>query len=174
MRQKSNARIYAFQFLYHLQCDGLIEGQEIPFNATPDKRKAYLEEYLSYFNTAIEDEEAPSEKCLRLALELIDGVLAQHAVLEKMVEKYTGKWSIDKINKIDLTILLLATYELNFYKETPAKVVIDEAIKLAKSFSEKSSYSFINGVLDSMSKASQASLKEANGNHSESSSDTNS
>jgi N utilization substance protein B len=153
MRNKSNARIYAFQFLYHLQCDGFITDQDIPFS-DPLKRREYLEEYIGYFNSTLEDEEAPSEKCLQLALELINGVLAEHEQLKSTVEKFSGKWTLDKINKIDLTILLLASYELIFYKKTPLKVVIDEAIKLAKSFSEKSSYSFINGVLDSMAKSS--------------------
>lgn len=61
------------------------------------------------------------------------------------------KWTIDRISKIDLAILKIAIYELIFAK-LPYKVVINEAVKLAKKYGEDSSKSFINGILASIVK----------------------
>jgi N utilization substance protein B len=60
-------------------------------------------------------------------------------------------WPIDKLNKVDLAILRLATHELNF-SDTPPKVVIDEAVELAKEFGSENSPSFVNGVLGNILK----------------------
>lgn len=56
------------------------------------------------------------------------------------------QWPIEKLNKIDLAILRLAVYEYLF-TEAPSKVIIDEAVEIAKEFGGESSSSFINGVL---------------------------
>ena len=56
-------------------------------------------------------------------------------------------YEVDRIFKIDLAILLVATNELVNYKETPVKVVVNEAVELSKKYSTDKSYSFINGVL---------------------------
>jgi N utilization substance protein B len=66
--------------------------------------------------------------------------------LNKIIVDSAPTWPIDKINKIDLAVLHLSIYEL-LYEETPPKVVIDEAVELAKEFGSESSGSFINGVL---------------------------
>lgn len=57
------------------------------------------------------------------------------------------EWPIDRINKIDLSVLRLAAYELIIQKSEPPKVIIDEAVELAKEFGSENSGSFINGVL---------------------------
>ena len=61
------------------------------------------------------------------------------------------KWTIDRISKIDLAILKIAIYELVFTK-LPYKVVINEAVELAKKYGEDSSKSFVNGILASIVK----------------------
>ncbi len=66
--------------------------------------------------------------------------------LNKIIVDSAPTWPIDKINKIDLAVLHLSIYEL-LYEETPPKVIIDEAVELAKEFGSESSGSFINGVL---------------------------
>lgn len=63
------------------------------------------------------------------------------------IKKAATAWPIDKINKIDLAILRLAIFELIINKETPEKVVVDEAVELAKEYGSDSSASFVNGVL---------------------------
>ena len=64
-----------------------------------------------------------------------------------MIAKAAPAWPIEKINKIDLSILRLAAYELTLDNQAPPKVVVDEAIELAKKFGSESSPGFVNGVL---------------------------
>ncbi len=66
--------------------------------------------------------------------------------LDKQIAECAPTWPIPKINKIDLAILRQAIYELES-GQTPEKVVIDEAVELAKEFGSNSSPSFVNGVL---------------------------
>lgn len=77
---------------------------------------------------------------------LVDKVLAKKDLLDSKIQKAAPLWPIDKLNRIDLAILRLAVYELED-GEAPPKVVIDEAVELAKEFGGESSSSFVNGVL---------------------------
>ncbi len=66
--------------------------------------------------------------------------------LDAQISKAAPTWPIEKINRIDLSILRQAIFEINEAK-VPSKVIIDEAIELAKSFGSASSPAFVNGVL---------------------------
>lgn len=72
----------------------------------------------------------------------IDPVIIKHAI----------KYPIDKIAKVDLAVLRLSIYELLFEGKNPPKVVINEAVELAKEFGGDHSFSFVNGVLGSVMK----------------------
>ena len=78
-------------------------------------------------------------------------VLSKIHMLDKKIGNAAPTWPIDKLNKIDLAILRLAVFELS-NKSTPPKVVIDEAVELAKEFGSEASPSFINGVLGTIFK----------------------
>jgi N utilization substance protein B len=65
------------------------------------------------------------------------------------------EWPLAKINKLDLAVLRVATYELR-ESDTPAKVVIDEAVEIAKRYGAESSGSFVNGVLGTILKSQEA------------------
>ena len=67
--------------------------------------------------------------------------------LDEKIQEAAKEFPIQKINKVDLAILRLAVYELDFVKKAPTNVIIDEAIELAKEFSGSTSPGFINGVL---------------------------
>jgi len=84
-------------------------------------------------------------------------VVSKLAQIDTMIQASATEWPIDKLNKIDLAILRLAIYELE-NTDTPPKVVIDEAVELAKEFGAESSPSFINGVLGTIYKKDQESL----------------
>lgn len=71
--------------------------------------------------------------------------------LDQIISQNAPKWPIDKINNVDLSILRCAIWEL-LNQETPARVVIDEAVELAKEFGTETSSSFVNGVLGSITK----------------------
>jgi N utilization substance protein B len=78
-------------------------------------------------------------------------VLAQKGKLDKKIQEAAPVWPVDKLKKIDLAMLSLAIYELENTK-TPPKVVIDEAVEIAKEFGSESSPSFVNGVLGTIYK----------------------
>jgi len=67
--------------------------------------------------------------------------------INRYINKFSLKFKADKIAKIDLAILQLAIYELVIEDKEPAKVIIDEAVELAKEFGNIRSYAFINAVL---------------------------
>lgn len=71
--------------------------------------------------------------------------------LDAQISKAAPAWPVEKLNKIDLAILRLAVFEL-IEKSAPPKVVIDEAVELAKEFGSESSPSFVNGVLGTILK----------------------
>ena len=78
---------------------------------------------------------------------LVNGVLEKEEELINLANKYLNNWNINRIGIADAAILKIAIYEL-LYTETPNKVCIDEAIELAKDFSDEKVVGMINGVLD--------------------------
>ncbi|KKU91903.1 MAG: N utilization substance protein B-like protein [Microgenomates group bacterium GW2011_GWA1_48_10] len=74
--------------------------------------------------------------------------LAQNLkIVDRLIKAAAPEWEINKINQIDLAILRLAVYELVIETKEPSKVIIDEAVELAKEFGNEASPSFINGAL---------------------------
>ena len=78
---------------------------------------------------------------------LIDGVNEYYDEIIAIVKSNIEGYELERIFKVDLAILVLAIYEIIFLKDTPEKVVINEAVELSKKYSTDKSYSFINGVL---------------------------
>ncbi len=73
-------------------------------------------------------------------------------VIDPLIAKGAPEWPIDKLNHVDLAILRLAVFELVIDKKQPVKVIIDEAIELAKEFGGDTSPSFVNGALGAIVK----------------------
>lgn len=78
-------------------------------------------------------------------------VLKQKKQLDNKIKKAAPTWPVAKLNKIDLAILRLAIFEFD-NTDTPPKVVIDEAVELAKEYGSDNSSSFVNGVLGTIYK----------------------
>lgn len=74
-------------------------------------------------------------------------IISKTNYLDKIIQKFAPKFPIDKIAKVDLAILKLATYELTVEKKEPPKVIINEAVELARELGSSKSYSFVNAVL---------------------------
>lgn len=74
-------------------------------------------------------------------------ILANQNLIDEQIAKAAPEFPVIKINKIDLAILRLAVYELFVQKKNPPKVIIDEAIELAKEYGGDTSPSFVNGAL---------------------------
>lgn len=67
--------------------------------------------------------------------------------IDKTIEKYASGWDFDRLVKMDKDILRIALCELLYIQETPMKVIVDEAVELAKKYSTEDSASFVNGIL---------------------------
>jgi len=83
--------------------------------------------------------------------DIVIKILRNKKRIDKKIAEAAPEWPIDKLNRIDLAVLRLAIYELE-QKEAPPKVIIDEAVELAKEFGSDNSASFINGVLGTIYK----------------------
>lgn len=128
------ARVVALQTLYehefriHSGIDGLTsEANEI------------LGRNIAVYKDSLGDDEFVRDLAL--------GAIKNCEKEDAMIAPAAPEWPIDQIAKMDLTILRLALYELMIKREVPPKVVINEAVELAKSFGGENSSRFINGVL---------------------------
>ena len=83
--------------------------------------------------------------------ELARVVLSKKEEVDSYIREAAPAWPIDKLNKMDLAILRLSVYEL-LHTETPPKVIIDEAVELAKEYGSEASAPFVNGVLGTIYK----------------------
>ncbi|OHA22209.1 MAG: transcription antitermination factor NusB [Candidatus Taylorbacteria bacterium RIFCSPLOWO2_12_FULL_43_20] len=97
---------------------------------------------------------APGVTDISFILSLTDNVIKKRSDLDQLIEKAAPEWPLDKISVVDRNVLRMGLYELLFSdrEEVPAKVAINEAIELAKSFGGENSGKFVNGVLGSVYK----------------------
>lgn len=79
--------------------------------------------------------------------ELVNGVTANKAAIDDMLQGYLTGWQVDRLSRVDRQILRLACYEMVFRDDVPPKASINEAIDLAKHFGTDESGKFVNGVL---------------------------
>ena len=126
-RPRTLARRVALQWLY--QCDA---GGD----ADPATRAAFL------------DRERLDPESRAFADALIDGTLAVRDALDAMLAGLSTNWSLDRMTTVDRNILRLGAWELLHHPATPPKVVLDEAIELAKQFGTEHSGRFVNGILN--------------------------
>lgn len=86
---------------------------------------------------------------------LVNGVSQQTSQLDEKLQIVAAKWPIDQIARMDRIILRIGLFELNNEKDVPPKVVINEAVELAKAFGGENSSKFINGVLGTLYKQNE-------------------
>lgn len=79
--------------------------------------------------------------------EIVEGIQSNESSIDEKIKSHLKDWSFERISKVDIAILRLAIYEISYREDIPCKVSINEAVELAKIFSEESSPAFINGVL---------------------------
>ncbi len=134
---RSAIREKAFELIYSLE----IQKQDSSLN------KEDLQEAVDLY---IENNEITDKSAKEYIQDAIFGIEKNKEKIVNQIEKNLKKdWKIDRISKIDLAILKLAIYEIQ-YKQLPFKVVINEAVELAKKYGEDSSKNFVNGVLASI------------------------
>ncbi|MEA4812031.1 MAG: transcription antitermination factor NusB [Anaerolineaceae bacterium] len=140
--KKTKARIAALQTLFELDL------AEHPLGTVLEQRAADLD---------------LDEAQYDFALKLAQGVHKTTTQLDDLISRHAPEWPLDQVAVIDRNILRMALWEIAFYRETPLKVVINEAVELAKLYGTDSSPRFVNGVLgslvESLEKIKQSILK---------------
>ena len=129
MKPRTRARALALQVLYEIDVANHLPG---------DVYKERLEE------SPLTDELAEFSR------KIIFGVLPLTNELDHLIAKYAPEWPFDQIAAIDRNILRMACWEFAVYHDTPLKVVINEAVELAKLYGSDSAPRFVNGVLGSL------------------------
>lgn len=134
---RHRAREAAFQMLYQWEV-----GKLPPEAAIED------------FAAIEQDEGRPLSASARtFAAQLVTGTVAHVTEADALIARHAQHWRIERIATVDRLILRLAIFELLYAPDTPPGVVIDEAIELARTFSEADAVRFVNGVLDAIHKS---------------------
>ncbi len=92
--------------------------------------------------------------------QITEGAVEQRASLDTLIEQNAVGWRLSRIGKVDLSILRLAIYEMLCREDVPESVAINEAVELAKKYSEPKSKQFINGILGSISRSKKKEEEE--------------
>jgi transcription antitermination protein NusB len=103
----------------------------------------------------IAEENACDEGVRTYGLALVHKALAAQAEIDAQIQAHAANWELKRMAAIDRNILRLSVAEMRFFPDVPVKVVIDEAIELAKLYGAEDSGKFVNGVIDSIRKELQ-------------------
>lgn len=105
----------------------------------------------TYWSTRDPNSEV-SESQREFANRLVRGTLDRQAEIDAMLTSHAQNWRVERMAVIERLVLRLAVYEMLAETDTPSKVIINEAIELARSFSGDEAVGFVNGVLDAVRK----------------------
>ncbi len=109
---------------------------------------ASSEEYAEVKEIFLSEQELEFEDELKsFMMQLVDGVCDHKTEIDEIIGLYAKGWKVERLSKVDLSILRLAIFELKYFAETPTGVAINEAVELAKKFSSDEAPSFVNGIL---------------------------
>ncbi|MDT3959472.1 transcription antitermination factor NusB [Staphylococcus kloosii] len=125
---RKESRMQAFQTLFQIEIKDNSLSIEEAINFIKDDNEALDFEFIHWLVTGVKDHEP---------------------VLDDKIQPHLKEWTINRLLKTDRIILRMATFEL-LNSSTPQKVVINEAVELAKQFSDDDHYKFINGVLSNI------------------------
>lgn len=110
-------------------------------------QKMEQEEYNEQIELFLVEQNVNQEKAKTYMTETINGIAKNKEEILKLIsQNLKEKWDISRVSKINITLLKLATYEI-VYTELPYKVVVNEAVEIAKKYGDDTSPAFINGVL---------------------------
>ena len=132
MRKRTKAREHALKVLYAIDITGHDPEQCI--------------------EVFWKDNEESDKETKDFANSIILGSCENREVIDKVITTHATNWQLKRMAVIDRNVLRAATYELLFCTDVPPKVAINEAIDIAKKYGDKDSGSFVNGILDKISK----------------------
>lgn len=127
MSRRRRAREAAMQILFQADFDREADLSEI--------RKRFWEDHPADAETRA------------FADDLVEGATAHREEIDELLRRISEHWSVSRMSPVDRNLIRSAIYEL-LYKETPSRVVINEAIEIAKRYGTEESGAFVNGILD--------------------------
>lgn len=116
----------------------LLFGMTLSKDTIEEAIEAFIENY----------EENIKDVDLTYVKQALIGVENNKEAIDKVIEANLHNWKLERISKVNLSILRLATYELLYDEEVPRNVAINEALEITRRYSDEKSVGFINGVLD--------------------------
>ena len=125
--RRSKVREHIFKMLFSIGFDAADADEQI-------------ELYLEQVEEASEEERGYMRKKVK-------DIAAHEEEIDAMINEHTTGWKTGRMNKVDLSVLRLAVYEMKWDDEVPVKVAINEAVELAKNFAGDEGPAFVNGVL---------------------------
>jgi N utilization substance protein B len=139
MMNRSKAREFALQILYEID------------SAEKDPAEAFAQ-FFEHFESSgrAPGQSPPDASLVEFTKRIVMGVAEHRDALDALVEKASINWRLDRMPRVDRNVLRLAAWELSKTDDVPMKVVINEAIELAKRFGAEDSGSFVNGILDKL------------------------
>lgn len=129
MDRRTQARVLAMQAIFQLDAQG-------------EAALSILEKFFS--------ENTDDDLIHKLAKEWALGAWNNLAKCDELIQSAAVKWQLARISAVERSILRICTYQMAFCEEIPHKVIINEGIELAKTYSTKQSAAFVNGVLDAI------------------------
>jgi N utilization substance protein B len=129
MKPRTRARSIALQALYEIELAGHDPGVVLADRLQEDELEDELVEFVS---------------------QIVAGVYPMFEILDQFIAEHAPEWPLEQVATIDRNILRIALWEFAVYGKTPIKVVINEAVELAKTYGSDSSPRFVNGVLGSL------------------------
>lgn len=146
---RATARAAAMQLIYErlLGGQGGEETLQMVYEAFSDGKEG-------------ETPAVPSRDDQKYITDVLSGVLSRREELDENIQEFSVDWSIDRMARVDLTILRLAAYEILYREDVPGSVAINEAVELAAKYSDPASGRFINGVLGSILRKKEAQSQQ--------------
>lgn len=142
---RSIARQAAMQLLYQRSCGG-----------------EHSDDSIAMVYEQLKDNGKPSDDDLAFVEDVLAGVQAHQAELDKLIEENSsGEWTLDRVARVDLCILRLSVYELLHRSDVPDNVSISEAMEMADRYSEPKSGRYINGVLGAIERGKRKDERHA-------------
>lgn len=145
----------AFQALFQLSTHEELTNEEaiqLSLDSTlPINKEHTLEEAMAIVLPEKSNSKEIVDDSLAYLKKLVDGVQANEEVIDSTINQHLKKWSLKRLERTNLLLLRLATYELLFEKdEVDKRIVMNEAIELTKTFNDEKASKFVNGVLQSI------------------------
>lgn len=102
-------------------------------------------------STALEENDL-QDRDREYVLDVVNGVASNLSYIDNIIETNARGWKMNRISKVDLSILRLCIYEVSFRDDIPYNVSVNEAVELAKKYSGEEAGAFVNGILSKVSK----------------------